>query len=210
VNPPLNKPDLLSKTPNYHSLLFWGGLVLALGVRIFALLALQESLYCKFLLWDEEYYHGWAQAISRGDIMSASYQEYAPLPAYLMALVYKLFGPEILFIRYGNIVLGTGTCFLIYLISRELSGKSCALIALFCAALCNPLIFYSIVPLKTALSVFLFGLFVYLLLFNRRSNKWWSTIFLGVVFGLIFNVRPNVLILLPALPFLLYSFSKSR
>jgi 4-amino-4-deoxy-L-arabinose transferase-like glycosyltransferase len=208
----LNKPDLFSllKTSNYHSILLGGGIALALGVRVFALLALQESLYCKFLLWDEEYYHGWAQAISLGDIMSASYQEYAPLPAYLMALVYKLFGPEILLIRYANIVLGTGTCLLIYLISRELSGKSYALIALFCAALCKPLIFYSIVPLKTSLSVFLFAVFVYLILYNRRRNSWLGPIFLGVVFGLIFNVRPNVLILLPILPFLLHSFSDQR
>jgi 4-amino-4-deoxy-L-arabinose transferase-like glycosyltransferase len=189
---------------------FWGGLVLALALRFFALLALQESLFTKFPLWDEEYYHGWAKAISLGDIMSSSYHDYAPLPAYLMAFLYNLFTPELLVIRYANIVLGTGTCLLIYLIGKELSGRHLALVGLFASALCKPLIFFSVVPLKTALSVFLFGLFVYLLLLNRRRDRWRDRVFLGVVFGLLYNVRPNVLILLPLLPFLLLSFANTR
>jgi len=192
-----------------HRLFFWGGLALAFILRIFALLALEESLYSKFLLWDEGYYHEWAQAILLNSTGS-SYHEYAPLPAYLMAFIYKLFGPEIVFIRYANILLGTGSCWLIYLIGKELTGKWYALIALFCAALCKPLIFFSVVPLKTSLAVLLFGLLVYLVLLNRREDRWWNRIFLGAVFGLIFNVRPNVLILLPVLPFLLCSFAQQR
>ena len=102
-----------------YRLLFWSGLVLALLLRIFALLALKDSLNFKFLLWDGEYYHEWAKAILLSDPGSIPVHEYAPLPAYLMALVYKLFGPEIVLIRYANIVLGTASCWLIYLIGKN-------------------------------------------------------------------------------------------
>jgi 4-amino-4-deoxy-L-arabinose transferase-like glycosyltransferase len=193
-----------------HKLLFWGGIALAVVIRIAALKALQESVYTTSLLWDEDFYHGWAQALIHGDAISSAYYEYAPLPAYFMAFVYKLLGPEILFIRYANILLGTGSCLLIYLISKQLAGKWYALAALYCSALCKPLIFYSLVPLKTSLSVFLFSLFVFLVLSNRQEKRWWNRIILGILFGLLFNVRPNVLILLPILPFLICCFSYQR
>lgn len=201
--------------------------------------ALSGSVYFKSLLWDEEYYHKWAQAILANNVPFLPSNEYAPLPAYFMAIVYKFFGSEVVFIRYANIVLGTGACWVIYLISKELVGKWYALLALFCAALCKPLIFYSVVVLKTSLAIFLFGLLIYLVLFsrrqtrqnfktplallgnttsynpsairgevlcgpdNKRKDSLWIKILLGVTFGLLFNVRPNVLILLPVLPLLI-------
>jgi 4-amino-4-deoxy-L-arabinose transferase-like glycosyltransferase len=127
----------------------------------------------------------------------------APLPAYLMALVYKVFSPNILSIRILNIVLGVFTCYLIFLVGKALAGKTTGLISCLVACLYEPFIFYSIVPLKTALSVFLFSLTIYLFLSAVNKTSYIKLLFLGTSIGLLLNVRPNCLVVVPFLPFLI-------
>jgi len=188
----------------HHRALLLSILVLALAVRIAGLLALKESIYFKFLLWDERVYHTWAEKIIAGTAGSTVY-EFAPLPAYLMALVYRIAGStDIILIRGMNILVGTLTCFIIYRIGRELTGnRTIGLVSCLVAALYKPFIFYSAVPLKTALAVFLFSLMA--LLFIRLLRTWSrpSCAWLGLVFGLLVTVQSQAVILLPVLPLLL-------
>ena len=176
-------------------------LSLALIIRVLALMSLKKSVYFDFLLWDERIYHDWAIKIANGTPVLSTYG-FAPLPAYVMALIYKIFLPDILYIRIMNILLGTLTCFVVYLIGKELSSRTAGLIACLIACLYKPFIFYSIVPLKTSMSVFLFGLSVYIFLSVLKKYSITKALLLGLVIGLMLNVRPNCIIVIPFLPLL--------
>jgi 4-amino-4-deoxy-L-arabinose transferase-like glycosyltransferase len=153
------------------------------------------------LLWDERLYHVWASKIANGTYDSRVVFEFAPLPAYVMAAIYKIFSPDPLYVRILNIFLGVLTCWVVYLIGKEMAGKRTGLWVCLVAALYEPFIFYSIVPLKTALSVFLFGMTVYLFLSVFEKQSMSKVFLLGLAVGLMLNVRPHCAVLIPVLPF---------
>ncbi|PKN36438.1 MAG: hypothetical protein CVU62_14890 [Deltaproteobacteria bacterium HGW-Deltaproteobacteria-2] len=181
-------------------------------IRIFALMNLSTTIYTDFLLWDERIYHNWAGKIAAGTFHSKSVYEFAPLPAYIMALIYRIFSPDVFYIRILNIVCGTITCFIVYLISKELINRRVAILACVIACIYKPFIFYSIVPLKESLALLLFALMCYLLIKvisqdnsaqKEKNTKGTGNIirigFLGLVVGMLLNVRPNAVLLVPVI-----------
>jgi 4-amino-4-deoxy-L-arabinose transferase-like glycosyltransferase len=173
-------------------------LLLALGLRVAGLMDLSRSVYVDFLLWDERIYHEIAVRIAGGAYTGTTVYEFAPLFAYLMAGIYWLLSPDIFFIRLLNILFGVLACWIIYGIGVRLGGKKIGLPACLGAALCKPLIFYSIVPLKESLTVLLFALTA-LFLLDVLKKKPFSAGWLGLALGLLINVRPNAIVLIPLL-----------
>ena len=172
-------------------------LFIALILRVMALLSLKGSIYFDFLLWDERVYHNWAANLAKGTFDSSSVYEMAPLPAYFMALIYRIFSPDVIYIRIANIIFSVLTCWLVYLIAKELSNRKIGLIACIAATIYEPFIFYSIVPLNTAMSVFLFALACLLLVSVIGRSSMIRIFFLGIAIALAYNVRPNCLVLIP-------------
>jgi 4-amino-4-deoxy-L-arabinose transferase-like glycosyltransferase len=178
-------------------------LLLAFLVRVAALVSLSNSIYYGYLTGDEQVYHNWAMKIANGTFQSSSTYEMAPIPAYLIALVYWLFSPDILYFRIMNIIFGVLTCWLIYLIGKELMSRLAGLAACLIACLYKPFIFYNIVPLKTTLAVMLFALAVWLLVAIINKSSLLKALLLGFATGIVFNVRPNTGILMPFLPLII-------
>jgi len=185
--------------------------IIAVGlmVRIFALMNLETTIYADFLLWDERVYHNWAKEIAEGAFQSKSVYEFAPLPAYIMAAIYRLLSPDVFYIRLLSIVYGTLTCWLVYLTGRELTNRKIALLACAMACLYEPFIFYSIVPLKDALGLLLFSWMSYLLIKvirpddsaprDKNTNMVLRVGLLGLAAGMLLNVRPNAIVLVPVI-----------
>jgi len=192
--------DLIEKQAHLFLLTI---LFIALILRVIALLSLKESIYFDFLLWDERLYHNWALKIANGTFQSSSVYEMAPLPAYFMAFIYRLLSPDVIYIRIANIIFGVLTCLLIYLIGKEIANRTVGLLACFIASLYELFIFYSIVPLKTALSVFLFASACYFLVAITNRNSVIKALLLGIAIGLANNVRPNCGVLIPLIPLLM-------
>ena len=209
-----------------------GILFLALLLRMAALKDLSGSIYFDFLLWDERIYHEWAKKIADGSFTSRAVYEFSPLFAYLAAGIYRLFSPDVLYIRILNIVFGVFTCWIVYLLGSAIADRRTGLLACLVAALYKPFIFYSIVPLKDILAVALFALACYLsvialkhddlygmpplpagpggripLLF-RKHRLACITASLGVAAGLLLNVRPNAVILIPVFALLILWYGK--
>ena len=178
-------------------------MLLVIGLRIAAMLSLKQTIYFENLLIDEKLYHNWALKILNGTGGSAVY-EMSPLFAYVMAFVYLLISPNVLYIRFLNIVLGCGTCLTIYGITKALSDKQTALVALLISGGFSPFILYSIVPLKTSLSVLLFSLFVRQLIRVIKKQEVIQIAFLGLLSGIMINVRENYLIVLSVTPILIF------
>lgn len=190
-----------------HLLLFCLLTALALALRFQTLDAVSETVYANFLLPDERYYHDWAVDLLNNNSPVKVF-EYAPLPAYLMALVYKVVSIDINHIRIANILLNTLGCMTIYAITRLLTSRSWALVALAMAACTRELVFYSVVPLKTSLAFFLFALLAYLTLLSLHRFSRLLLIAIGILLGLSMAVRPNVLILLPLLPVVIIALQR--
>ncbi len=178
-------------------------LVAAVLIRIVALMNLMGTPYFSYLLYDENIFHSWAVKLTNGSFNANEAYQFAPLFPYLMAGVYKLFSPDILYIRLLNIFFGVLTCWIIYLTANEFSENKAGLLALALAAFCEPLIFYSIVPLKAALSTLLFSMMVYFLLSSLRNKCLVRLCICGFAVGLLVNVRPHAGVLIPALSFIL-------
>jgi len=181
-------------------------LLLALALRLAALADMGRSVYGGFLLWDESIYHVWASKIASGTYESRSVYEFSPLPAYLMAGIYRLLSPDIFYVKLLNALFGVLSCWLIYLIAEHLAGRTAGIIAALLAALCKEMIFFSIVPLKTSLSVLLFATTVFLLIPVLGSGTLLHAFGLGTALGLLVNVRPNCAFLVFVIPLLMALF----
>ncbi len=196
--------SFLEKHPWYSMVLI---ILMAISVRIPAFFSFQNSLYGDVLLLDEKVYHEWALRLVSGELGALSVPDFAPLPAYVMAAVYSLLSPDPFWARLLNLMLGVTVCAVIFLIGKKLGGYFVGLASGLIASLYKPFIFFSVVLHKTAMSVFLFSGFIYaclalldLILANGRSwnrGALAAALSAGVIMGLLINVRPNALIMLP-------------
>ncbi len=216
-----------------NSLAFLSGILfLAFLLRVAALKDLSGSLYFDFLLWDERIYHEWAKKIADGSFASKTVYEFSPLFAYLSAGIYRLFSPDVFYIRILNIAFGVFACWMVYLLGSAIADRRTGLLACLIAALYKPFIFYSIVPLKETLAAALFALACWLavivlkrddpygippsqagpgariILLFRKYRLSCMTVSLGITAGLLLNVRPNAVVLIPVFPLLILWYGK--
>lgn len=175
-------------------------LFLAFVLRLIALASLRGTIYFQYPLFDERIYHTWAAALANGTWHSGTVYEFPPLPAYLMAAVYKLFSPDLVYIRYLNIVLGVVTCWLVYRVGERLGDRTTGVLAALGLAVYRPFILESVVPLKTALFLALFASSLWLLVLlvtEPEAPGWGRALLLGITAALMLNVAGQALALLP-------------
>ena len=75
---------------NRFVLVMAGLLLFAFIIRLFAFMSLKNSLYFDYMLFDERIYHNWALGLVNGSWHSKEVYEFAPVPAYFMAFLYKV------------------------------------------------------------------------------------------------------------------------
>lgn len=187
-----------------------GAVLLALIVRGLALYSMSTTVYFQTLIIDEQIYHKWAAELAAGTYTSSSAYKTSPLPAYIVGFLYKVLHPDPLYFRMLNIGLGSATCAILYLLGKEMDNRRVGLCAALLAALYQPFILYSIVPLKTALEVFLFALTALLLAKALRGNRQWSLFSLGLATGLLNATRETTIVFsFIILPLLLWTNFRS-
>jgi len=117
-----------------------------------------------------------------------------------MAAVYKLFSPDLVYIRYLNIALGVLTCWLVYRVGERLGNRTTGVLAALGLAVYRPFILESVVPLKTALFLALFASSLWLLVLlvtEPEAPGWGRALLLGIAAALMLNVAGQALLLLP-------------
>jgi 4-amino-4-deoxy-L-arabinose transferase-like glycosyltransferase len=175
---------------------------------------------------DSLYHHEWALAIAAGRefIHDAFFR--APLYPYLLGLLYKLIGANLMVVRIIQALIGSASCGLVYLLARRLSAKpqtpnskpqssnrdsglhpssfilhpsdAVPRVAGFVMAAYPLAIWFDGELLLEGLLTFLLLLGFVLLLRSRDTDRqWWLP---GIVFGLAAIARPNVLAFLAVLP----------
>ena len=170
-----------------------GVLLLAACLRLGHVWALRSTPWLENLQLDHRAYDEWAQRIAAGDWIGEEIFFLDPLYPYLLALLYKVFGRDLLLVRLVQVALGVGTCYLTAVLGRRIAGAVVGNLACLFAALFAPAIYYESMIEKTSLSVFLITLA--LVLFLGRS--WREHLLAGTFLGLAALTRANFMVLVP-------------
>lgn len=159
-----------------------------------------DDPYLAYRIEDEAYYHLWAGDISQGELLLETVFFTTPLFAYFLGGLYALLGDSLAVVRLANLVLGLGTCALLYLAARQTLERRFALVALTLYGACISPTFYETFPQKTALVMFLTGLALYLscraLAMARSTAFGWLAA--GAAIGATALAHALLLVLLPA------------
>jgi len=132
-------------------------------------------------------------------------------PGYpaMLAVIFKLFGHKIILAKLLNVLLGTATCLLAYLIGRRIWNRTAGLIAALVLAVFPGQVFSPTLVMSEVPATFLVALFVCLVAFFAiDSLSWQRAAAIGVFIGVISFVRGETIFL--ALPLILVWAVASR
>lgn len=200
--PPRPSIDAVSLRDGPARALLAGALATALALRLAALHAFAQSVYWRHLVIDESIYHAWAERIASGTFRASAVYQFSPLPAYVHAALYWVFGPDPVVVRWMNVGLGVGAVGLAYVVGARTGGRAAGLAAAWLLALAQPAVLYSAVPLPTEASLVAAGLLLWLLLRAADRRTFASYLLLGAAAGVFLGVRGQAMVLLPFLPVL--------
>jgi tetratricopeptide (TPR) repeat protein len=149
---------------------------------------------------DGLFYQETAQRIVDGSYLrEATAFNFSPLYVFFLAAVFKTFGHGINAVRVVQMIVGIGSCGLIFLIGRRLFDRTVALIALSLAVLYVPSIHFEVQLLSISLAVFLMLASLQLLLLADARSTPALLLPAGLCLGLAALGSPTLLILtLPA------------
>ncbi len=188
----------------------------ALTVRVGYLAAMQQSPYYQVALAkgaDSYRFFEWALSIYNGDIFGKGVFIQSPLYPYFLALTFRLSeGGHLLVPRLVQAVMASGTALMCFLLARRFRGDAAGVIAGLLAALYGPMIFYDAAFLRTGLTAFLYTLLVVLMTTAQNKPGLARGAVTGLVFGLSVLAKPNIAIMILAVPlwFVYASRNKGR
>ncbi|MCC6847408.1 MAG: hypothetical protein IT294_02815 [Deltaproteobacteria bacterium] len=163
---------------------------LAAAVRLGYLADLHATLWWRRLVVDPEYYDAWAQKIAAGDWLGAGAFYMDPLYPYLLAVLYRLAGRDLLLARLLNVACSVGGCAATMRLGRHVGGPLVGILAGLGFALYAPDVFHAGELDKTSLSMLLTAGFLALFATRRAFAA-------GIVLGLAVLTRANLLVFLP-------------
>jgi len=167
----------------------------ALAVRMVYLYEIHDNPFFGHLLIDETSYHRWASRIAAGEWLGREIFYQDPLYPYFLGVIYAIIGKSFLWVRVIQLVIGSGTCVLIYLLGKSFFDVRTGVVAGVIAALYKPFFYFEGLFLKTFLGVFLLCAFLLLVVAARRRRGLLPWLGAGLVLGLLVLVRSNCLAL---------------
>ncbi len=169
-------------------------LSLAAILRLAYLMELRQLPLFDMLILDSATYDQWALNIASGNWIGgdrAYYQD--PLYPYLLAIIYRFFGHDLLIVRLVQIGLGIATCALVAVIGNRFGGKAIGTLAALMMAIYRPAIFNEGEVEKTALGVFLITAALALVSKRHVTARFWA----GFCLALATLTRGNLIIMFP-------------
>jgi Flp pilus assembly protein TadD/4-amino-4-deoxy-L-arabinose transferase-like glycosyltransferase len=179
-----------------------GGAVLAaaLAVRIAYVHQVHAAGLSRYLRLDHLYYHQWAQRIAGGDWAGREVFEMSPLYAYVLAVLYRIFGEGPILPRLIQSALGSLVCALLVVAGRRAFGKVEGILAGSALAIYAPAVFYDGQVMKTSFelsftALMTFAFFAAAPRGGAPDPRW---VFAGGIFlGLTALLRENILVAAP-------------
>ena len=172
-----------------------GIFALALVVRLLHLWQIRTAPFFALPMGDAQIYSVWAGQIVKGDWLGDVVFYHPPLYAYFLAVIYKIFGEDVLFVRICQSVIGALSCVLLADTGRRLFSKSVGVVAGLMLALYAPAIFFDGLFHKTVLAVFFLCVALWLLsklVAEPRRYLLWLVV--GLMIGCMILTRENALV----------------
>ena len=179
-------------------------------VFLIRLIALTRLTWSPFLLpvgGDMYFYDDWARKILHGQFTDHLAFYGLPLYAYLLALIYKLFGDSPFVPGLLQACLDAGTAALIYKISAHVfrkqaepiwnSGRAIGVLAAVSWALFVPVQAYSVILMPTAWFVFVFWFLVWQIVRTEHAPKPVTSLFYGAIIGVTAMGIATILFIIP-------------
>jgi tetratricopeptide (TPR) repeat protein len=177
-------------------------------LRLLYLIDFSTTPLATHLILDPRLYNDLAKEILGGNLLAGEVFFKAPLYPYFLAAIYAVFGTSLFVARFIQLILGSFTCVLVYLLAQRFYSNKIAVTAGFIAAAYGPLIMFDAEILIPSLIIFLDLISIYLLFKYEDSGKLWQLALSALVLGLSSLARPNILVLLPGILFWLIRYSK--
>src|SRR5258707_7662043 len=199
---------IASKHDARQSGLFWAGAILvsAFVLRLFYLIQIESVPLFYHLAGDGRTYDEWAQRIAAGDWLGQGVFYQAPLYPYFLGVLQLVFGHNLWLIRFVQILLGSFSCALIYLVGRRLFSRPAGIAAGFLLACYAPAIFFEALIEKSILDLFLVSLLLFLLVGAMERRRWTQWLAAGAVLGLLGLSRENALVLAAVVPLWIFVY----
>ena len=180
-----------------EKLFLLGLFVFSLVLRLVYLLQIESNPFFYNPILDSLFHDLWAKSIASGDWLGEGVFFRAPFYPYFLALIYKIFGPDLFLARLIQHLIGSFSVILVYLLARKLFERKTAVISGILAATYWIFIYFEGELLLDVLLVF-FDLLLLLLLYRAAEKpNFWSWFLAGLVLGLSAITRPNVLVIVP-------------
>ena len=176
-----------------------GIFVVAFAVRLIYLNQMKDSPMFDTLIMDSEYHDQWARMILRGEDFSEGAFFRAPLYAYFLASVYRVFGSDHVQVRLIQLLLGAVSCVLVYLLGKRVFDRRVAVIAALLASLNGVMIYFEGELLIPVLLVLLDLLLLLALFWAKERPSYGRWLACGAILGLSALARPNILLVGAAL-----------
>lgn len=193
-----------------RTLLLWGGGIFGLAflLRLLYLLDYSSSPIASYLILDPRFYYELAVQIASGDILTGQVLFKSPLYSYFLAAIIAIFGDTLFVPRLMQILMGSFSCVMVYLLAGRFYSNRVAVTAGIVAAAYGPLIMFDAEILIPSLIVFLDLISFYLLFKYEDSGKVPLLVGSALLLGLSSLARPNVLIFVPGVIFWLARYCK--
>jgi tetratricopeptide (TPR) repeat protein len=184
--------------------------LIALLIRLWFIMEMRHHPFSTFTpqVVDAWTYHRWALEIIQDNFWGKEVFFLRPIYPYLLALIYTIFGPNIIAVQIFQAFLASISCYLLFQIAKRLFNQQVALIASIGFGLCGTLVFYTGTLLYVEITTFLSLLVLYLLL--TAGEKWWKYSLAGLGYGLFVVCRPEMLVLLLPLIFWLRKIRETK
>jgi tetratricopeptide (TPR) repeat protein len=177
----------------------WFLVILAVAslLRLIYLFQIQSIPLFDHLAGDGRTYDEWAQRIAAGDWLGQDVFYQAPLYPYFLGVLQFIFGHDLWLIRFIQIILGSVSCAVIYLVGEKLFSRNAGIAAGLILACYAPAVFFDGLIEKSILDLLLLTVLIYLLLGLNGTRHWAKWLGAGAVLGLLGLCRENALILVP-------------
>lgn len=173
-------------------------LLLAFTLRFIFFYQMAKSPIAEMVIEDSKTYHDWALRIAGGEWTGPDVFYALPLYPYLLGLVYTIFGSHLQIAKFIQILIGTTSCWLIFLLGRRLFSVSVGLLAAFFMSIYGWLIVYDSAILSPVLIIFLDALvLLYLLRLERQSSGWIGWLGGGLLIGITTAASAHILLFIP-------------
>ena len=174
--------------------------------RLLYLYQIQSIPLFYHLAGDGRTYDEWAQRIAAGDWLGSGVFYQAPLYPYLLGLLQVFFGHDLWLIRFLQIILGSLSCALIFVIGQKLFSHGAGIAAGLFLAFYAPAIFFDALIEKSNLDLFLLSSLLVLLIGAMQRQHWHQWLSAGAVLGLVGLTRENALVLVVVIPFWIVTY----